>query len=212
MDHRWKSSLFLGRAGGPPSQPYVKRLRYRKVVPVGLFSKIKASNFGGTAVSRTPSAIDANLVPGGLCAPVSGKAASLAEVPDPIFAGEVLGKGGAIWPDSDVVYAPISGTVSVAMPHAMGIIGDEGIEALVHVGIDTVEMGGAGFDVFAEKCARVVAGQPLARIDRDAIAKAGHPDCVVLVVSNTAEFSSIEMLAGDGAAVSAGETFLHVSK
>ena len=173
---------------------------------MGLFGK-----FRQTARPTAPRAIAVEASPGVLCAPVAGRVIAMADVPDPVFSGEVLGKGCAVWPVDSVVYAPVAGVVTVAMGHAVGIEGDDGVEVLVHVGVDTVEMHGDGFEVFAKVGARVRAGQPLVRIDRAKIEAAGHPDCVVLAVSNSAELADIALAAGAGAVVEAGEPLVRVS-
>lgn len=154
--------------------------------------------------SSRPAAVDAQVEPDTLCAPVAGRAIELAQVPDPVFSAGVVGLGCAIWPEEETVYAPLAGTVSVVMGHAVGIQGDDGIEVLVHVGIDTVDMGGDGFTGYVSQGDHVEAGQPVLSMDRDKIAAAGHPDCVVLAVSNTAEFESVQMVATPEAAVAAG--------
>lgn len=147
-----------------------------------------------------------------LCAPVTGRVVKMTEVPDPVFSGEVLGKGCAIWPDEEVVYAPVSGTVTVTMGHAVGITGDNGIEVLVHIGVDTVDMNGKGFTGYVKQGDVVKAGQPLIKLSKSAIAEAGHPDCVVLAVSNTAEFADVALTAEPESQVSAGSPVLKVAR
>ena len=101
-----------------------------------------------------------------LCSPVKGKVIKMADVPDPVFGGEVLGKGCAVWPEDDLVYAPCDGKVTVTMGHAVGLQSDSGIEVLVHVGVDTVNMNGDGFEGFVKADDVVKAGQPMLKIDR----------------------------------------------
>ena len=127
------------------------------------------------------------------CVRPSSKVIKMADVPDPVFAGEVLGKGCAVWPEDDLVYAPCDGKVTVTMGHAVGLQSDSGIEVLVHVGVDTVNMNGDGFEGFVKADDVVKAGQPLLKIDRAKIAAAGYKDCVVVAVSNTAEFADVEL-------------------
>ena len=147
-----------------------------------------------------------------LCAPVSGRVVAMADVPDPVFAGGMLGEGCGVWPSDSVVCAPVAGTVSAAMSHAVGIMGDDGVEVLVHVGLDTVEMAGEGFELLVKPGDYNSAGQPLVRIDRDKIAAAGYMDCVVLAVSNSAELAGVELAVEPNSTVSAGAALLHVSK
>lgn len=147
-----------------------------------------------------------------LCAPVTGKVIKMTDVPDPVFSGEILGKGCAVWPERDVVYAPVSGEVTVTMGHAVGIMGESGIEVLVHVGVDTVNLQGKGFTGYVKQGDRVVAGQPVLAMDRAVIAEAGYKDCVVIAVSNTAEFEAVELAVEVGAEVAAGAAVVKVTR
>lgn len=88
-----------------------------------------------------------------------------------------------MWPEDDLVYAPCDGKVTVTMGHAVGLQSDSGIEVLVHVGVDTVNMNGDGFEGFVKADDVVKAGQPMLKIDRAKIAAAGYKDCVVVAVS-----------------------------
>lgn len=164
------------------------------------------------ASAAAPVPIEAVSGKGVLCAPVSGRVIAMNEVPDPIFAGGKLGKGCAVWPDADMVYAPLTGVVTVTMDHAVGISGDDGVDVLVHVGVDTVNMKGDGFERLAAKGDHVRAGDPLLRFDRAKIKSSGHPDCVVIAVSNSAEMSAVEVFAESGAMVDAGSALIGVTK
>lgn len=181
---------------------------------MGLFDKFK-KNAGQKAdkpVQQEPTWLSIEADPHTLYAPVDGKLVALSKVPDPVFSGGVLGEGCAIWPTSDVVYAPISGTVTAVMGHALGISGDTGIEALVHIGVDTVEMNGEGFAEFVAQNDHVRAGQPVLRFDRDKIKAAEHPDCVVVTVSNSADMATVEVLASLDATVSSGDAIVRATK
>lgn len=149
-----------------------------------------------------------------LCAyaPVNGKVVAMSEVPDPVFSSEALGPGCGVWPEGETVYAPVSGTVSVTMGHAMGLVADDGEELLVHVGVDTVNMKGEGFKAFVQKGDHVTAGQPLMTFSKQAIAKAGYKDVVVVAVSNASQFSGVELVPAAGSTVAAGDKLLSVSK
>ena len=153
---------------------------------MGLFDKFKKAVSAEPAAPARPAAITAQASDFALCAPVSGKAIKMADVPDPVFSGEVLGKGCAIWPENDVVYAP--------------------------VGVDTVDMKGRGFTGYVKQGDHVSAGDPMIKIDRSEIAAAGHPDCVVLAVSNTAEYASVTMTAEADPHVDAGTAVVEVAK
>lgn len=178
---------------------------------MGLFDRFKKK--GADAVSSEPAVpapVDAKASADVVCAPVTGKVIAMTEVSDPVFGGEILGKGCAVWPEEDMVYAPADGTITVAMGHAMGIMSSSGVELLVHCGVDTVNLQGKGFESFAKQGDEVKAGQPLLKMDRAVIAEAGYKDCVVLAVSNTAEFASVDMAAESGSRVAAGEAVVAV--
>lgn len=185
---------------------------------MGLFDKFKkAAHVNEPAKPEPVEAEEAHDV---LCAPCSGRVVGMTEVPDPVFRNEVLGKGCAVWPDEGVVYAPVTGKVTVTMGHAIGVAAPEdpavgvksesGIEILIHVGIDTVEMNGAGFTTLVSAEADVKAGEPILRFDRTAIADAGHPDVVVTAVSNTDDFAGVEMTVASQTQVRAGQAVVRV--
>lgn len=179
---------------------------------MGLFDmfKKKEAPAAAPAAPAVPASVEATCGADELCSPVTGKVIAMSEVPDPVFSGEVLGKGCAVWPEGDTVYAPVTGEITVTMGHAVGIKSDNGIEVLVHVGVDTVNLQGKGFTAYAKQGDHVVAGQPVIGIDRKVIADAGYKDCVVLAVSNTAEFASVDMAVDGGAAVTAGTPVVKV--
>jgi beta-glucoside PTS system EIICBA component len=162
-----------------------------------------------TDVDATPESHAVNDVPVGgagtavltrtveLIAPVGGRVITLAEVPDKVFASGALGHGiGLISTDSRVL-APIEGTVVTAMAsgHAYGIKSDQGVEVLVHIGIDTVQLNGRGFTPAVERGQRVRPGDLLAEVDLNVINEAGYDPTTVLVVTNTAQLTSVETSA-----------------
>ncbi len=175
---------------------------------MGLFDMFKKK----AEAPAAPASVDAVDEPFTLAAPVSGRAIKMTDVPDPVFGGEMMGKGCAVYPDADVVYAPVTGTVSVLMPHAVGINTADGVEILCHVGVDTVDMNGEGFTSLVAQGDSVVAGQPCIKIDRKKIADAGHPDCVVLIVTNTDDYAAVDMLVEAEATVAAGQAVVKVTK
>lgn len=163
---------------------------------MGLFDKL----FGSKKPAK-PEAVAADASQGAVCAPVSGRIEVIDQVSDPMFAQEVMGKTIAIWPSDGNVFAPISGTLTTAMPHAFGIAGADGAEVLIHVGIDTVNMKGDGFTVWGEVGAQVTAGQPLLTFDRAKVAKAGYQDIVMTIVTNSDDYPALQKVAdGDVAA------------
>lgn len=118
-----------------------------------------------------------------VAAPVAGEVMRLEEVPDPVFSGGALGGGCGIKPEGECVVAPFSGTVTMTTPtdHAIGLTSDEGLELLIHVGVDTVEMAGEGFARLVEQGERVEAGDPILSFTRSSITGAGHDDVVIVV-------------------------------
>ena len=176
---------------------------------MGLFDMFKKKD-AEPAAPAVPAAVAAEEAVDVLCAPVNGRVIKMTDVPDPVFAGEVVGKGCAIWPDDEIVYAPISGNVTVTMGHAIGVTADNGVEALVHIGVDTVDMNGKGFTGYVKQGDTVKAGQPVIKMTRADIEAAGHPDCVVLAVSNTAEFADVQLTAEPESTVAAGAAVVKV--
>lgn len=182
---------------------------------MGLFDKIfkKAEEKSAPAAApATPEAVSATVDADTLASPANGKVIKMTDVPDPVFSGEVLGKGCAVWPQDEIVYAPCDGTVTVTMGHAVGLTSTDGIEVLVHVGVDTVNMQGDGFTGFVKQGDEVKAGQPMLKIDREKIKAAGYPDCVVVAVGNTAEFASVDLCAEADSIVTAGTPVVKVTR
>ena len=177
---------------------------------MGFFDMFKKKE--ASAAAPSVASVDAAAAPDTLCAPVTGKAIKMTDVPDPVFGTEVLGKGCAVWPEGETVYAPVSGTVTVTMGHAVGLMSDDGIEVLVHIGVDTVNMQGKGFTGLVKKDDHVTAGQPMLQFDKKAIADAGYKDVVVLAVSNTAEFADVSMIVDPETQVSAGTAVVKVTR
>ena len=163
------------------------------------------------APAEPPAGLSIDAQPGIGYAPVSGSVIRMTDVPDKVFSTEVLGKGCALWPDGDVVYAPASGWVGSAMSHAVSIKSDGGAEVLVHVGVNTVNLKGKGFTNYVSEGERVVAGQSIIKMDRRVITEAGYQDCVVFAVSNSDELAGVELTAGYGEKVEAGAPVLKVT-
>ena len=106
-------------------------------------------------------------------------------------------------PSDGNVFAPITGSITAAMPHALGIAGDDGVEVLIHVGIDTVTMKGDGFTVWVQGGAHVEAGEPLLTFDRAKVAKAGFQDIVMTIVTNSDDYPELEKVAEGSVAAGA---------
>ncbi|MBB5182367.1 sucrose-specific PTS transporter subunit IIBC [Catenisphaera adipataccumulans] len=130
-------------------------------------------------------------------APADGKAIDITTVNDPVFASEAMGKGIAIQPSGNTVYAPVSGIIQVAFEtgHAYGLKSDDGAEVLIHIGIDTVNMKGEGFTQKVQANQRVKAGDVLGTFDSEKIKKAGYDDTTMVIVTNTPSYAEVKKLA-----------------
>lgn len=149
------------------------------------------------AAPSAASALEAGAVTE-IVSPLAGTVMPVDQVADPVFSSGALGGGAGVEPVGDVVVtAPAAGTVVVAPSsgHAYGITLDNGVEILIHVGIDTVNLGGEGFDVKVKQGDRVEAGQELVRVDRAVVEKAGYPLTTPVLVTNTPAFASVELIA-----------------
>lgn len=128
---------------------------------------------------------------------VSGTYVAMAEIPDQVFAQGVLGQCCGIKPEEGKIYAPFDGTVTQVADtkHAIGLQGPKGVELLIHVGLDTVDMNGQGFDVQVKEEQEVHKGQLLMTVDLKQIAEAGHPDVVMMAVTNSDDYEKITWTA-----------------
>lgn len=128
--------------------------------------------------------------------PISGNVIPLSEIGDGVFSEEVLGKGFGIRPENERIYAPFDGVVEMVADtkHAIGLKSNDGIELLIHVGIDTVDMNGDGFDIKVKQGKKIKTGELLGMFDRKQIAAAGHPDTTAVIVTNTADYEEITIL------------------
>lgn len=130
-------------------------------------------------------------------APVAGQSVSLHEVEDETFAAEVLGQGAAIMPTSGRVVAPFDGEVETlfSTKHAVGLVSRDGVEVLIHIGINTIELDGKYYTAHVEEGAQVKAGQLLIEFDMDAIRKEGYDIITPVIVTNTEDYKVVERLA-----------------
>lgn len=127
--------------------------------------------------------------------PVAGDLIALKDFPDPVFGEGVLGPGCGIQPKSDVVKAPFDGKVA-ALPeslHALGLQSEQGLELLIHIGIDTVTMNGKGFQPLVKQGDSFKTGQELLRFSRSEIEAAGFDSSVAVIVSNSANYAAVEV-------------------
>lgn len=132
--------------------------------------------------------------PGVVYAPMSGKVIPMEEIPDPVFSQGVVGLGCGLEPEDGEVAAPFNGkVVSVTdTKHAIGIQSDDGIEILIHVGMDTVQMNGDGFVLKVKEGDRVSCGQILIKCDLGKIKKAGYPTTTAVIVTNAMDYENVE--------------------
>ena len=145
-----------------------------------------------------------------VASPLKGKVLDLSEVKDEAFSSGVLGKGAAIEPEEGVLYAPVDGTISAFFPtgHAVGITMDTGLELLIHVGMDTVQLNGKGFQPLAAAGDFVKQGQKLLEFDMKLIREAGYSLVTPVLVTNPDDFAQVEP-SGESR-VQAGDTLLTV--
>lgn len=144
-----------------------------------IVAPVDAAGAGGVAVAAPARAIV-------LKQPIAGSIVPLADVPDATFSQGILGPGVAIEPTGDTVVAPAAGRVETVFPtgHAIGLVLDDGTEVLIHIGLDTVELGGEGFETLVQAGDIVDEGTPLVRVDLERVRAAGKPTVTPVVVLN----------------------------
>lgn len=130
-------------------------------------------------------------------APVSGKVICREDIPDETFASGIMGEGVGIKPEEEIIVAPFDGEITsvVDTGHAVGLTSFDGVELLIHVGVDTVKMQGDGFQVFVTEGQKVKTGEKLLKFDRDKIRKAGYSDTTAVLVTNSDDYSSVKTVA-----------------
>ncbi|WP_057510541.1 glucose-specific PTS transporter subunit IIBC [Staphylococcus simulans] len=131
-----------------------------------------------TKVAQTGDAV--------IYAPITGELVDITEVPDKVFSEKMMGDGIAIKPDNGDVYAPFDGTVKMVFPtkHAIGIESEDGVELLIHFGLETVKLEGQGFDILVKENDNFVLGQPLMKVDLDYIKEHAESTITPIVVTN----------------------------
>lgn len=170
-------------------------------VPKLYEDEVDVATTNGVALNDTSntSLIDETTTDDGLAAqeiiasPITGQAIPLSEAPDEVFASGAMGKGIAVEPTEGVVYAPVNATVTTIFPtgHAIGLTTENGAEILIHIGLDTVNLDGKGFEKLVENNQQVEAGQELVRFDIDLIKEAGYETVTPIVVTNTGNYSDV---------------------
>lgn len=175
---------------GPGFMSAVIGLGVGFIIPTVLtyFFGVPAEEQTGTDINETVSAGEQ------LNAPIQGTILPLSAVKDPVFASEAMGKGLAIVPTNNDLVAPADATVAAVYPskHAIGLVTDAGAEILLHIGIDTVQLDGQHFEQFVEQGQNVKVGDKLVTFDRAAIAAAGYDTTVMMIVTNTPNYTISE--------------------
>ena len=164
--------------------------------------KEKADHYGETVEVETiqPTlhvAPTAEFETATISSPLTGQVKPLSEIEDEVFSSGMLGDGIAIEPTSGQVVSPVDGTVSSVFPtkHAIGITSDEGIEILIHIGMDTVSLNGDGFENFVQQNDRVTKGMLIARVDLDKLKAAGFSTITPVVITNTSDYKKVKTVA-----------------
>ena len=162
--------------------------------------------------SAAPAAPAEPTFPTMLAADAKGAFVPMENIPDEVFAQGILGTCCGIDPSEGKVFAPAGGEITQAPDsgHALGIMADGGVEILIHVGVDTVEMKGDGFSPKVKGGDKVKKGDLLLEMDLGKIAAAGHPAVVITVVTNTDDFKAVEVVASGY--VEPGADLIKVSK
>ena len=144
-------------------------------------------------------------------APISGESKKLTDVNDPVFSTLAMGNGAAVVPTDGTIYAPVDGELTVAYEtkHAYGLKSDNGAEVLIHVGIDTVNLKGQHFESFVKQGQKVKKGDKLGTVDLDAVKAAGYDTTVMVVVTNTMNYASVDRI--DNTKVNHGDDLVAVT-
>lgn len=130
-----------------------------------------------------------------ILSPVKGKVIDLAQVDDATFSSGALGKGFAVIPEDGMYYAPFDGEVSMIFPtkHAIGLTSNNGVEILIHIGLDTVELNGQYFESFVEQGQKIKKGDLLMKVDLNKVKEAGYDIVTPVIVTNSDNYKNIEL-------------------
>lgn len=146
-----------------------------------------AANSGAAARTKT------------VLSPMNGTVIPLSKAKDPVHAQEALGKGVMVIPDDGKVYAPFNGTVAIVYDtrHALGLVSDDGVELLIHIGMDTVSLGGKYFKSHVVQDQKITTGQLLLEFDINKLREEGFELESPIIVTNTPEYQSVAQVSGD---------------
>lgn len=147
-----------------------------------------------------------------IASPVKGTEIPLSQVKDEVFSKNIVGKGAAVIPAEGKVYSPVDGTVASVFDtkHAVGLVSEDGVEILIHVGLDTVELGGQYFTAHVAQDDKVKKGQLLLEFDMDAVKAAGYDTVTPVIISNTDSY--LDVLAADAGEINAGDMLITIVK
>ena len=151
------------------------------------FAAQEEAEFASHTATPTVHAESAEVV-----SPLAGQVKPLSQATDPVFSSGVMGQGAVIEPSQGELVSPVNGTVTVLFPtkHAVGIVSEEGVEMLMHIGMDTVSLDGKGFETHVEQGDKVVVGQQLISFDMDVIKKAGLVTETPVIITNQDDFQA----------------------
>ena len=154
--------------------------------------------------------VEAKSVDLNVSSPVDGTVKALTDSSDAVFAQETMGKGCLIIPDNGNVYAPVDGTVATLFPtkHAIGLVSNDGVEILIHIGIDTVNLEGKYFQAQIKQGDKVKKGQLLVTFDKEAIEKEGYATEIPVVITNTNNYTDVVEM--DHNHHNHGDTIIHI--
>lgn len=147
-----------------------------------------------------------------IASPLKGEAVALAEVEDPTFADELLGKGVAIKPSEGKVTAPFDGKIEALFPtkHAIAMTNSDGVELMIHIGIDTVKLEGKYYEAHVDQGDIVKKGDTLITFDIDGITNAGYPVITPVIITNTTDYSDVQGITGNN--VEQSDNIIRISK
>ena len=147
-----------------------------------------------------------------IASPAEGECVPLSQVNDPTFSGEVLGKGVAIIPEKGMFYAPADGEIGTIFPtgHAVALTTEEGVEVLIHIGLDTVKLEGKHFRILAQTGQKVKKGDALIEADLEAIRKDGYDCSTPVIICNTTDYAGVT--GKTGIHVKPGDACMEIEK
>lgn len=150
---------------------------------------------GTVTVDATDNLIPEVMTNETVAAPLSGEVLPISESNDPVFASKAMGDGAIILPNSTTVVAPFDGKIVTIFPskHAIGLVSDKGCEVLIHIGINTVELEGKGFEAFVKQGDSVTKGQKMITFDKELIESSGYSSQVIIAVTNSAAYQTINV-------------------